>query len=159
MDIQISQIITQILGFLLVLWIMKRFGWKPFLAILEKRREHIQSQLQSIESKQQELKQLLDAQKKREQEFEMLAKKTLEEAAQKGLVRAKKIEEEAQRKAEQQLKQAEELLAFEKKKLKTEMQEQMVQIASLMAESMIKEKMNSAMQDRALEETLKKVSL
>lgn len=159
MDIQISQIFTQILGFLLMLWIMKRFAWKPFLEVLEKRRSHIQSELQSIESKQQELAKLLDEQKKRERELDEQARKTVEEATKKGNLRAKKIEEEAQAKAEHLVKRAEELMAFEKEKLQTEMREQMIAIGTLIAETMIKEKMSLELQEKAVQEVLERVTL
>ena len=39
--IDVRQVATQILGFLVLLWIMSKFAWKPLLAQLEARRQRI----------------------------------------------------------------------------------------------------------------------
>ena len=39
--IDIRQVITQILGFLLMVWILRRYAWGPLMGMLEARREKI----------------------------------------------------------------------------------------------------------------------
>ncbi len=39
----ISQILTQLIAFLIFLWIMKRFAWRPILRLLDERRERLES--------------------------------------------------------------------------------------------------------------------
>ena len=39
--IDIRQVATQILGFLILLWVMRKFAWGPLLGQLEARREKI----------------------------------------------------------------------------------------------------------------------
>ena len=39
--IDIRQVLTQILGFLILLWGMKKFAWGPILGTLEARRQKI----------------------------------------------------------------------------------------------------------------------
>ena len=35
------QVVTQILGFLLMVWILRRYAWGPLIGMLEARREKI----------------------------------------------------------------------------------------------------------------------
>lgn len=51
LDLDLGQIIVQIIGFLAMLWILKRYGWKPLLDLLDARRQKIQSEFDSIEEK------------------------------------------------------------------------------------------------------------
>src|SRR6185436_7436700 len=39
--IDVPQVLTQILGFLLMVWILRRYAWGPLLGMLEARREKI----------------------------------------------------------------------------------------------------------------------
>ena len=48
------QIVTQILGFLIVLWVLKKYAWKPLLGILEERRAAIQSDFDKAAAKKRE---------------------------------------------------------------------------------------------------------
>ena len=49
MNFHIAQILTQIIGFLVALWILKRYAWKPLLGILDERRAKISGELDTIE--------------------------------------------------------------------------------------------------------------
>ena len=35
-------LVTQIIGFLIVLWVLKRYAWKPVLGLLEERRARLE---------------------------------------------------------------------------------------------------------------------
>ena len=41
MSVDISQVLTQIFGFLLLLWLMRKFAWGPMLGALDGRRKQI----------------------------------------------------------------------------------------------------------------------
>ncbi len=49
MNIEISQVITQIIGFLITVWLLKRFAWKPLLSMMDERRQKIKDEFQRIE--------------------------------------------------------------------------------------------------------------
>ena len=51
LKIEIPQLITHIIGFLIALWILKRYAWKPLLALLDERRERIKNGFAEIENK------------------------------------------------------------------------------------------------------------
>ena len=43
-------ILTHMVGFVITVWVLKKFAWKPILSILEERREKIKSEFDQIES-------------------------------------------------------------------------------------------------------------
>ena len=52
LQLDLQQIISQALSFLLLLWILRRFAWRPLLTILDQRRAHIEEALrQAAETK------------------------------------------------------------------------------------------------------------
>ena len=44
-----NEIAAQIITFLILLFLMKRFAWKPFLKVLDDRRERIASEFKKID--------------------------------------------------------------------------------------------------------------
>ena len=44
-----NEIVAQIINFLIVLWLLKKFLWRPILKVLDQRKEKIASDLKSIE--------------------------------------------------------------------------------------------------------------
>ena len=47
--IDIRQVVTQILGFLLMVWILRRYAWGPLIGMLEARREKIAGEFKEAE--------------------------------------------------------------------------------------------------------------
>ena len=54
MDIQLGQVFTQIVAFLIMLWVLKLFAWKPVLEVLEERKAKIAGEFKALETKQKE---------------------------------------------------------------------------------------------------------
>ena len=59
MNLVWQQVLTQIIGFLIVLWVLKRFAWKPILALLEERRQKIKNEFDEAARRKGEANQLL----------------------------------------------------------------------------------------------------
>lgn len=51
MSFELKQIITQILAFLIMLWVLNRYAWKPLLAILDERTRKIKAAFIEIAEK------------------------------------------------------------------------------------------------------------
>ena len=49
MDFNLQLFISHTFGFLITLWILKKYAWGPVLDLLEERREKIKSEFQKIE--------------------------------------------------------------------------------------------------------------
>ena len=48
MGLELGQIITHIIGFVIAVIVLKKFAWKPILSMLEERRNKIKSEFDSI---------------------------------------------------------------------------------------------------------------
>lgn len=54
MSVDIIQILTHVIAFLIMLWVLRKFAWKPFLGILEERRVKIQDDFDAAAAKRRE---------------------------------------------------------------------------------------------------------
>ena len=45
------QVLTQILGFLILMWLLRKFAWGPVLAMLEARREKIAGEFREADKR------------------------------------------------------------------------------------------------------------
>ena len=106
MQLEISLIISQILAFLVTLWILKRFAWKPLLKILEERKKKIQSEFSSIEEKKRENQALAELYTSKLKGIEEEAKSKIAEAIEAGKKTAQQIHEEAHNQARAILQKA-----------------------------------------------------
>ena len=48
LELDLQQIVSQALSFLLLLWVLRRFAWRPLLALLDQRRATIEKELREI---------------------------------------------------------------------------------------------------------------
>ena len=56
--VRIDIIVTQIIGFLIVLWVLKRYAWGPVLGMLEERRARIAKNVSDAENLRQDAERL-----------------------------------------------------------------------------------------------------
>ena len=49
LQLDLQQIVSQALSFLLLLWVLKRFAWKPLLGVLDARRARIEEGIARID--------------------------------------------------------------------------------------------------------------
>ena len=86
---------TQILGFLIVLWIMKRFAWKPLLRTLEERKERIRSELEEAERRKEDAEKLRQQYEDKIESIDAEARARLQEAVKNAQKVASEIKDEA----------------------------------------------------------------
>ncbi len=97
MELDYGQIVAQILGFLVVLWIMKRLAWKPFLKILDDRKSKIQSQLDEAEGTRLEAQKLEQQYQQKLRDIDAEARVRVQDAVKNAEKIAAEIKEEARR--------------------------------------------------------------
>ncbi len=50
LQLDLEQIVSQSISFLLLWWLLRRFAWRPLLALLDHRRAHIEEELRRVAS-------------------------------------------------------------------------------------------------------------
>lgn len=95
MDIDTKQVISQIIAFLIMLWILKRFAWKPLLKVMEDRRLHIQSEFEAIDQQKLEIAKIKDDYQDALKNIDAQARTRLQEGVNEGRKIAQEIQQTA----------------------------------------------------------------
>jgi F-type H+-transporting ATPase subunit b len=144
--IDIRQVATQILGFLLLVWILGKYAWTPLIAMLEKRREAIAGQFREAERRQAQAEALKVRYDQELKTIDAQARQKLLEAVGEGQKVAGEIKTQAQAEAAQRLARAEDEIAREREKAKELLKQQMIHLALRSAEKILRQKLDDPTQ-------------
>jgi len=139
LNIEISQIIIQIIAFLIMLWIMKKFGWKPLLDTLENRKNKIQAEFDTIQAQKLEAKQLNELYKEKLKEIDKEARNKIQEAIAEGRTISSEIQKDAKAQAKLILETAKSELEGEIAHAKSQLKADMVNIIMNVTKKILKE--------------------
>src|SRR5439155_22334185 len=114
--IDIRQVVTQILGFLILLWGLKRFAWGPVLRMLEARRQKIAGEFDTAARKQAEADQLKSRYEQELRNIDAQARHKIQEAIAEGQKVSAEIKTQANREAVDRFTRATEEIAREREK-------------------------------------------
>lgn len=155
--IDIRQVATQILGFLIMLWILRRFAWAPVLKLLEDRRAKIAGEFAEAGRRQQDA----DAAKSKfEHELrgiEQLRRQAITEAIAEGQKVAGEIRQQANAEAAARLERAQDEIAREREKAKEIVKQQMIALSLRAAEKILREKLDESHQRKLVGEFIDEV--
>jgi F-type H+-transporting ATPase subunit b len=144
--VDVPQVITQIIGFLLLVFLLRRFAWGPVIHMLEARRQAIAGQFGEAEKAKASAEQL---RLKYEQELKTIdqqARQKLQEAVSEGQRVASEIKSQAQREATQRVERADEEIAREREKAKELVKEQVIRLSMRTAEKILRQKLDDSTQ-------------
>lgn len=144
MELEIALVLSQIFAFLALLWIMKKFAWKPFLNTLETRRKRIEDEFKEIEQQKNTLSELTANYTAQLASIDELLKQKLREASAKGEQIAQKIQDEAQNQARAILEKTRDEIAQELKKVQAQLKDKVVNLVIETTEKMLGEKLDSS---------------
>ncbi|HVP39458.1 MAG TPA: F0F1 ATP synthase subunit B [Candidatus Saccharimonadales bacterium] len=153
----VNQLITQILGFLVVLWILRAFAWKPLLKVLEDRRQKIADDFAAAGRARAEMEALKADFEARIREIESTARQRITEAAREGERLSSQIVEEGRERAREQLERATAEIVREKEKALAELREQMVRSVIAATERVVQQKLDDAGHRSLIERFLSEV--
>lgn len=139
MKVEIDQIITQIISFLMILWILSRFAWKPFLKLLEDRKNKIQSEFSNIADQKQQAENLTKEYQDKLKRLEVEAQEKMAEVLEQAKLHAEAIREEAHQKAKNILVQVQEDVEKEIAQARTKMKKELVDISLAATENVLQQ--------------------
>lgn len=149
MGLELGQIVTHIIGFVIAVVILKRFAWKPLLSMLEERRSKIKSEFDSIEEERKKAGELYSDYQTKLKEIDSLARTRIQEAAREGQSLANEIKEDARKEAKQIVARTREEIQRDLDKAKVQLRDDMVSITLQLTERIIEEKLDQE-KDRQL---------
>jgi len=139
-------VITQILGFLLMVWVLGRFAWKPMLAALEARRQKIAGEFAEAEKRQTAADETRARYEQELRGVEQQARQRLQEAVAEGQRVAAEIHAQAQGEAQARLERNRDEIAREREEAREVLKEQTVVLAIRTAEKILQSKLDDPAQ-------------
>ena len=149
MQILWQEILTHIVGFLLLLWLLRRFLWTPLLGVLDARRRHIAQGLADVERAKAEIAQLQTDYSQRLAKIEDEARVKLREATLEGKRIATEIHEQARAEARQIVEAMKAKLHLEIAQAKVELRDQIANLTIDATERLLRERLDAG-KDKAL---------
>jgi F-type H+-transporting ATPase subunit b len=141
------ELITNILGFLLLFWGLKHFAWGPILGLLEERRERIRKDFDAAEEAKQDAEGLRADYQGKLKEIDAVGRKRIEEATQDALRVAAEMKEKAREESNAILQKGQADIERERAKARVALRNDMVQMVMQSTEKILKEKVTGAKQE------------
>jgi F-type H+-transporting ATPase subunit b len=151
-------VVTQILGFLVLVWGLRKWAFGPLVSQLEKRREAIAAEFKAADDRKAEAEKLRTQYEQELRGIEAKARARLNESMAEGQRLASEIKTQAQDDASRRLHQAEDEIAREREKAKEILKEQMVQLAVRAAEKILRQKLDDPTQRKLAGEFIDEVA-
>jgi F-type H+-transporting ATPase subunit b len=154
-EIKWELVITQILGFLLAVWILKRYAWGPVIGILEARRDKIRSEFEEIDRRKNEAAGLQAKLAAELREIEAQARVRIQEGVHEGERVGGEIKEKARQDAQSMIQRAQDQISQDRDKAQVELRNQMVSMVISGAEKVLREKLDATAQRGQIDSFLK----
>jgi F-type H+-transporting ATPase subunit b len=145
---------AQIINFLIIFFLLKKFLYKPILDMLKKRRDKIQEGINQAEEAQKTLEKTLEEEKKILAKAHTEAKAIVEDAKEKSLETTRVLEENAKNQAEKIIAQAKLMIEQESKDAEGKLTQKITLIASDLLTKALEGVINEKDQKQIIDKTL-----
>jgi F-type H+-transporting ATPase subunit b len=137
-----QMLLTHAVGFVIAVWILKRYAWKPILNILEERRQKIQADFDEAAADRKKSGEVLVQYEGRLKEIDAEARKKIQEAVREGQQVATEIKDTARNEARDLIEKAKSELQRDVEKAKVQLKEDLVKMTIGATEKLILEKLD-----------------
>ena len=144
-----AEIVSQTISFFILVFLLKRFAWKPLLGMLDQRRARIEEGIRLIAQGKAELEHLKEDYTKRLAAIEDEARLKLQQAILEGKKAAVEIQEQAREQGYALMNKAKETIELELGKAKISLRNQMADLTVNAVERVLRQKLD-AKADRLL---------
>lgn len=147
-----NEILAQVITFLILLFLMKRFTWKPFLKVLDDRRARIAAEFKKIEDTKAAVNTVKADYEARIASIEAEAKARIQAAAEEARIVAEEIRQNARKDSELIFAKAQESIKAEIAKAEETLKDKIVNLTVDIATKVVQERL-TADDDKAIVET------
>lgn len=140
----LAQIVTQIIAFLVFLWILKKFAWGRLLQLIDERKQKISSEFDRIKALEEKSKQLEHDYNEKIANIDVEARRIIQEAIADGRRMAQQIAEKARQDARQITSKAQQNIELEVAKARLELKQDIIKMTLLATEKIINERLDDA---------------
>jgi F-type H+-transporting ATPase subunit b len=154
----LAQFVTNILAFLLLLFILKKFAWGSLLKLIDERRDKIAGQFGAIEQGKMELAQLKEKYEASLAKIEEEARVKIQEAVAQGRKIAMEIEEDAREHSRDTFEKTKESIALEVAQARIALKEQVVDLAIQLNHKVLEQQLDEKTDQRMIEAFIKEIN-
>ena len=141
-QLDLAQIVSQAISFVLLVIVLKRFAWKPLLGILDQRRAHIEEELRRVAQHKQELTRLQADYSQRLAKIEEEARTKIQQAIIEGKRIALEIQEQARQQGYAIVTKSKETVELELAKAKVTLRDQVAAMTMEAVERILRQKLD-----------------
>lgn len=158
MSIDMGQILTHALGFIILFVILKKFAWGALLGVLEERSRRISDEFAGIEQAKQEIAKIKADYEQHLAKIEEEARAKIQQAIAEGRRIAMEVEEDARVHSRQTLEKTKEAIALEVAKARVELKEQVVDLAIQVSHKVLRQTMDEEADRRMIESFIQEIN-
>ena len=144
MNFELQQILTHALGFLIFVWILKKFAWGPLLGLMEERRAKIAGEFEEIDKQKGEVAQITADYEARMKEIDAERRAKMVEAVKEGKQMAADIKADAINEIRALHEKAKTDLQRDVAKAKVQLRDEMIGLTMAAAQKVVRENMDDA---------------
>ncbi len=152
-----GDIIFQVLIFLVLLALLRKYAFGPLMGIMKQRQEHISNEISSAEKNHQEAKQLAEEQRTFLKQSRQDAQELIENAKKLGEEQKQSIVTEARSEAERIKQSAIKEIEQEKERAISALKEQVASLSVLIATKVIEKELKDQDQDKLINDYIKEM--
>jgi F-type H+-transporting ATPase subunit b len=150
-------VVTQILGFLVLIWALKKWAFGPLLAVLEARRAKIRGDFAEADRAKAEALELKSRYAEELRGIDAMARQRLMEAVGEAQKVAAEIKQQAHTDATHRLERAQDEIAREREKAREVLKQQVISLAVRSAEKILRQQLDEKAQRRLAGEFIDEV--
>ena len=150
-------LLAQIINFIILLYILKRFLYKPILKVLEERKKRIETSMRQAD----DMQNRFDESAKKQEEFlnkgREEATRIVEEAKQEARALSTLIQAETKQNIQDSLKKNQESLELEQQKMVAEARGQIVDMIASATEKVVTKSLKESDKERLIQQSIKDI--
>lgn len=144
--------IFQLVMFLILMALLKKFAWGPLMGIMKQREEHIANEIDEAEKSRQEAQKLLEEQRNLLKEARQEAQNLIENAKKQGDVQREEIIQAARAESARLKEQAKMEIEQQKENAVAAIREQVASLSVLIASKVIEKELDAKDQEKLINE-------
>jgi F-type H+-transporting ATPase subunit b len=158
LGIEPATIVVEMVGFILLLLLLKRFLWQPVTGYLQQRQADIAQTYDKVEQTRQEMERLRSEYEQRLANIEAEARAQIQQAVKEAQQMREQILAEARQQAEKMVRDAEETIRYEREKALAEMRTQVVELTLLATSRILQEDVDDARHRKMVQDFIDQVA-
>ncbi|MBI3997375.1 MAG: F0F1 ATP synthase subunit B [Candidatus Omnitrophica bacterium] len=157
LQLDLQQILSQAISFILLVIILRKVAWRPLLAMLDQRRARIEDELRQIAQSKSELAQLQNDYAKRLAKIEDEARTKIQQAMLEGKRLAIELQEQARAQGYEIMTKAKDTVELELAKAKVTLRDQVAAMTMDAVERMLRRKLDATADRQLVDDVLKEL--